>query len=357
MKARIESYLPKSSALLFVLLFVVNLFAEQKQPSFELQVFVEQLASPAKLILTIRNVGGWKVYTAESTDGNFLISGDVTEPSFAFLVLKYKNEVDKQPRLENITELFIENKKIVLKSSGSLASPGIVGGLYQKELESLRKSVSSFRADQLNERKDIAIDFVRSHPDSFVSLYALQDLRMDNSFTLEADDVLPLFNNLSPHIQQSQSGNEFKKDITLAKQTVIGAFAPDFTQQDTLSKNINLHDFKGTYVLIDFWASWCKPCRIENPNLVRAYQAFKDKGFTIIGVSLDQNKANWINAIRKDNLTWTQLSDLKFWKNEVAILYGVKAIPQNFILDPTGKIIGQNIPPQDLISWLGERLP
>ena len=335
----------------------LNILAQSKPNVFKLRVSVTELKAPAKLILTIRNADGWKEYTAESSNGNFLIDGEIKEPAFAFLVMKYKTEADKPPLLTNVNQLFIEKGETVLNASGSLNSSVIKGGECQKELEALRASVARFEADQLTERSQAVQDFVHSHPDSFVSLYALQDLSQDNSFTLDAELALPLFNGLSTKIRESVTGKELIKEIALAKQTAIGSIAPNFTQQDTLARNVSLNDFKGKYVLIDFWASWCKPCRVENPNLVKAYQAFKDRNFTILSVSLDNNKNNWLNAIHKDKLTWTHISDLKFWKNEVAILYGVKTVPQNFMIDPSGMIIAKNITTSKLIEWLNERLP
>lgn len=134
----------------------------------------------------------------------------------------------------------------------------------------------------------------------------------------------------------------------------VGSKALDFTQNDPDGKPVSLSQFKGKYVLIDFWASWCRPCRIENPNVVAAYNEFKNKGFTILGVSLDQNKTNWLKAIKDDNLTWTQISDLQFWNNAVARAYSIESIPQNLLIDPNGTIIAKNLRGEELRKRLRE---
>jgi peroxiredoxin len=125
----------------------------------------------------------------------------------------------------------------------------------------------------------------------------------------------------------------------------IGRQAPEISLPDTEGRTVKLSSFRGKYVLVDFWASWCGPCRRENPNVVDAYNQFKNKNFTVLGVSLDRpgQKENWIKAIREDKLTWTHISDLKFWQSEVVPVYQVGSIPFNVLVDPDGKIVAENL--------------
>lgn len=164
------------------------------------------------------------------------------------------------------------------------------------------------------------------------------------------------YNLLAAGGQQGFYGKILKQRIDDSKVGAIGTQAIEFTQSDTTGKPVTLASFRGKYVLVDFWASWCRPCRMENPNVVTAYQKFKGKNFTVLGVSLDREKQPWLQAIKDDNLTWTHVSDLKFWSNEVARLYKVEGIPQNFLIDPTGKIIGKNLRGAGLQTKLCELL-
>jgi peroxiredoxin len=202
----------------------------------------------------------------------------------------------------------------------------------------------------------LQVQFIQDNPNTIVSFDIIKDiLRRDNFDVKKAETLFAL---LSTPLKNSEKGKAFVLEIEKNKRVGIGATAPEFALPDSSGKVFKLADFKGKYVLVDFWASWCGPCRHENPYVVEAYQKFKDKNFTIIGISLDAEwtRAAWVKAIVSDKLTWTQLSDLKGWDSDVAHLYMVRAIPSNFLISPDGVIIAKDLREEALDLKLEEVL-
>jgi peroxiredoxin len=199
------------------------------------------------------------------------------------------------------------------------------------------------------EHKKIIADYIQTHPKSIVSgLLAFENF----SYDARLGQVDSLYHDLDTSVRITYYGKQLQNLIDKMKLTAIGALAPAFTCNDADGKPVALSSFRSKYLLVDFWASWCGPCRRENPSVVEAYHQFHPKGFDILGVSLDDTKSDWIAAVKKDGLNWTQVSDLKGWQCEPAALYGVKAIPMNYLLNKNGTIIAKGLRGDELKSKL-----
>ena len=321
--------------------------------------------------------------SADLVNKNFNFSGEIPEPTLANILVKYAQKTGEPRARTESYSVFLEPSVISLKAKDSLKLAKVEGSKAHTVYEAYSKLLVPFNAKVavLNDRfraaseaKDeeeiskiraeysTAMDeknenilgaYVKKNPASPIALFVLGQYA---GYDIDVAKVEPIFESLSAENKKSVSGLAFKKRLESARKTMVGVMAMNFTQNDTLGNPVSLTDFRGQYVLIDFWASWCGPCREENPNVVKAFHDYKDKGFTVLGISLDQpgKKDEWLKAIRKDQLTWTQLSDLKFWNNEVAQLYGVGAIPENLLVDPSGKIIAKNIRGEELHSTLAK---
>ncbi|HPR16936.1 MAG TPA: TlpA disulfide reductase family protein [Candidatus Cloacimonadota bacterium] len=350
------------------------LFSCTAKPGFEI---VGNIAGADGESITLLKNAGKSFVTIDSTvieNGQFRFKGHIDFPDMYYLSLSQRN--DKK-------QFFLENSLLSISGSAdSLDFLQIEGSNSQKEYEQyeglmkpfddqMQKVFSEYHdarladdQDKMNDLseqydiiqdgiKSISFQFVLDHAESFISPHIINRLAYD----LSLEELAELLDALDEKLLINPTVGNLENRLAALRNTEIGQSAPDFELPDTENNLIKLSDKIGSkLLLIDFWACWCSPCRQENPNVVAVYQKYHDKGFDVFGVSLDDDKDSWLEAISSDQLTWTHVSQLQGWVSEAAKKYAVSAIPANFLLDDKGIIIAKNLRGEDLGNKIKEIL-
>lgn len=311
-------------------------------------------------------------------NGIFSFKGSISEPQSALLSIRYDGD-DRSKMLKDVLFLYIDKANIILTSTDSIHSADITGSVINNQHHEFNASVKPFtqpinrisqelykaakvnpnvkkeawymaKVDSINkyqsQYKEFHTQFYLTHPDSYLAFTMFNSVVTAGQLPLK--EAQKQFDNFSPALKASDLGKNTANILAILGKRQVGVKVMDFTQPDTNGRSFSLSSLRGKYVLLDFWASWCGPCRTENPNVVKAYNELKGKNFEIVSISLDNNRAAWLNAINKDGMPWLHVSDLKGWKNDVAILFNIQSIPQNFLINPEGTIIAINLRGEDL---------
>ena len=260
--------------------------------------------------------------------------------------------------LKGFAQFYVEPGEVNVLHGQRFSQYEVTGSQVQQDNQLLNQQVS---VKQLSLKKqtetEVKIAYIKTHPNSWLSYVLLEKLVKAKQVNLETGDQL--YAGLSPTLKKHRQVLAIKTLLVAERTAVVGNPAMDFTENDVNGKPVTLSSYRGKYVLIDFWASWCHPCRAENPFVAKAFNSFKDKGFDVLGVSLDGGPIGrklWLDAIKQDGVTWTQVSNLKGFDDEVVGKYGITSIPRNFLIDPNGKIIAMDLRGPELEKRLDEIL-
>ncbi len=364
--------------LFFVLIFVSSFFMtfscqQTSNDNFTVTFNIKGIDN-VWLIMQQRKDGEWiKIDSVELKNGSGVIKGKIDAPEFYYVTFRNSR---------NFMPLFVEPGNITVsanaqtfshpKVEGSQAQivyesfldkmdeydqkASALGRQYQEAKknndEALAQKISDDYEKMSEEKANAIVDFAMQHSNSVVAPFIM----MNYSYLFDLDQLKKVSQALDASVAKSYYANSLSERVKTLENVQIGKHFVDFTLNDPDGNPVSLSSVagQGNYVLVDFWAAWCRPCRAENPNLVKAYNEYHEKGFDVFGVSFDKDRDKWLKAIDDDHLTWTQVSDLKYWGSEAGKLYGVQSIPHNVLIDPDGIIIGKNLRGEQLNNKLKE---
>jgi thiol-disulfide isomerase/thioredoxin len=370
---------------LLIIAAILPVMVSAQTKNFSVSGKIGTLTKPAKVYLDYMDNGVSHEDSTEIVDGTFSFSGHISFIASARMTLDHHGEGKQSAifRRGDVIYFYFDKDNTVMTSQDSLinathsgsklydefdAYNKVIGGTImaltkqanidfasgtpeQQKDTSYANAVGARFHRRIDERSRKQLQFAIDHPKSFFGLVALSE---SAGVKVDIQKIEPIYNALDPKLRATDMGVELAQRIKAASITAVGKPAPLFTQNDLNGNPVALASLKGKVVLIDFWASWCHPCRGENPNLKKQYALYKDKGFEILSVSMDSEKKNWVQAMKQDGMPWLNTSDLKGWNNQVGRLYGVRGIPACFLIDADGKIIADDVRGETLNKKLAE---